>query len=146
MLTTFDVTSELQWGAIMTLSNYITQPIDDENLVAICLDASVAGFSKTLIGDPSEFVSISLTTNLTNNFVANANVKDDICKVCNEDPCDWNVYGRTIVQAVWSAHGNPCVASSSSNKACRFNAYSMYARLKFGYLGKGNRKVLPSQP
>jgi hypothetical protein len=137
------VTSELQWGTILTLRNYITQPIDNGNLAAICLDAFVVGFLESIIGYPSEFVPVSLSFNFTNDFVTNANVKDDFCNICNEESCDWNAYGQAIVQAVRSAHGNPCDRSTSSNKACRFNAYNMYARLKFGYLGKGNRKALP---
>jgi hypothetical protein len=86
--------SELQRGGFVTLNNYISQPVDDDKLVVICLDASVVGFSESLVGEPSEFVPISQTSNFTNDFVANANANDEHCKLCNEEPCDWNVYKK----------------------------------------------------
>ena len=133
---------ELQRGSILTMTNYITQPLDDK-LVAICLDASVIGYSESIIGEPSEFVPVPVV-NFTKDFVGSVNSENQHCTYCKEETCDWTLYGPTIVQSVRSAHGTPSVHSCSNNKAARFAAYTMYARLKFGYLEKGNRKLLPT--
>jgi hypothetical protein len=130
-------------GAVLRLNNYITQPLDEDKLVAICLDASLVSSTEFVIGDPSEFIPISQMDNLTKDFVGNSN--GNLCEYCKEEPCDWNLYGPTTVQSVRCSHGSTRhLESISLNKTSRFHAYGMYARVKFGYLGKGIWKPLPT--
>jgi hypothetical protein len=89
-------------------------------------------------------VAITLASNIGNDIVGNVHANVNSCHICNEDPCNWNLYGRAIVHSVRSSRSIDSVVSLSDNKSCRYNAYGMYARLKSGYLGKGNCKKLPS--
>jgi len=135
--------AQLRRGAVLRLNNYITQPLDEDKLVAICLDVTIVSSVELLIGDPSEFIPISQMDNFAKDFVGNSN--GNLCEHCKEEPCDWNLHGPTIVQSVRSSHGiTQCLESISLNKTSRFAAYSMYARVKLGFLGKGNRKPLPA--
>jgi hypothetical protein len=47
------------------------------------------------------------------------------------------------VDAVKAENTSTDVDESMANKSYRFAAYRTYARVKYGYLGKGNRKPLP---
>jgi hypothetical protein len=48
--------SELHQGDIVTLTNYISQCVKDDNIVIICLGITVVAASEGIIGNPSEFV------------------------------------------------------------------------------------------
>jgi hypothetical protein len=69
---------------------------------------------------------------------------DGVCSHCEQMQCEWLLYGPTIVHSVPAIHGsNPNVDCLLTNKACRHTAYTMYTRMKIGYLEKGNRVTLP---
>jgi hypothetical protein len=109
--------SELHQGGIVTLTNYISQRLDDNKLVVICLDVAVVTASATVVG---------------------------LCNDCQQNPCYWSLFGPSIVDCVRSTISNtPSVDRYHTNKQCRFAAYQMYTRAKLGYLGKGNRVRLP---
>ncbi len=66
-----------------------------------------------------------------------------LCEHCEQNPCDWAVYGHTIVDSVRSKHATVSMDECLSNKTFHNAAYTMYAGVKFGYLGKRNRRALP---
>jgi hypothetical protein len=48
--------SELHKFDIVMLTNYISQRVDDNKVVVICLDVAVVTASEDIIGNPSDFV------------------------------------------------------------------------------------------
>ena len=134
--------SELHQGDIVTMTNYIGQRIDDNKVVVICLDVAVVTASEDVIGNPSDFVLVSATVDQLINFIGTT--VDGLCNDCQQSPCDWSLFGPSIVDCVRSTISNtPSVDRYHTNKQCRFAAYQMYTRAKLGYLGKGNRVQLP---
>jgi hypothetical protein len=132
---------QLTQGALVEMTNYISQPVDGAKNVIICLDLTVVGSSELIYGDPLEYSSSSVPTELHPTFVGTDVV--GLCNHCEEDPCDWSTLGRTIVESVRAEHSSTTLEGATANKSYRFAAYRTYARVKFGYLGKGNRKPLP---
>ena len=138
------VGKQLSTGDVVTVIHYIAQHLHSDKVIIICLDVSVLGLSESQIGTPSEFTFIPDGAGaVTTNFIG-----DDIesyCKDCKATPCEWQLYGKTIYDAVLVYFTN-CSPSdiSTRNKSCRFSAYQMYTRAKHGYLGKGNRTPIPS--
>jgi hypothetical protein len=134
--------SELHQGDIVTLTNYISQRLDDNKLVVICLDVAVVTASEDIIGNPSDFVLLSADVDQPIDFIGTTVV--GLCNDCQQNPCDWSLFGPSIVDCIRSTISNtPSVDRYHTNKQCRFAAYQMYTRAKLGYLGKGNRVQLP---
>ncbi len=132
---------QLHRGVIVHMTNYISQPLDYGKQAVICLDISVVGMSETIIGNPTEFLQSVLPIYSSPEFVGRE--CDGLCNHCQEDPCDWSLLGRTIVDSVRADHQADTVDEGMTNKSYRFAAYRTYAQVKYGYLGKGNRKPLP---
>jgi len=57
-----DLGSKLHIGDIVTLTNYISQRLDDNKVVIICLDITLMDHSVDIIGDPMDFVMVSEIT------------------------------------------------------------------------------------
>jgi hypothetical protein len=132
---------QLHRGAIVQMTNYISQPLDYGKQAVICLDISVLGMSETMIGNPSEYLQPVLPVDSSPEFVGRE--CDGVCNYCQEDPCDWSLLGRTIVDSVRADHQADTMDEGMRNKTYRYAAYRTYAQVKYGYLGKGNRKPLP---
>ncbi len=79
--------SELHQGDIVTMTNYISQRVDDNKVVVICLDVAVVTASEDIIGNPSDFVLVSATVDQLINFIGTA--VDGLCNDCQQSPCDW---------------------------------------------------------
>ena len=76
-----------------------------------------------------------------NNGDANRESTDtNPCEFCDVSPCDWSVVGRDIVSVIDDMCKNH---SAGSNSQKRYYAYCAYAALKWGYLGKDNRRRIP---
>jgi len=134
--------NELHQGDIVTLTNYISQRLNDDTIVVICLDITVVTALEEIIGNPSDFVLVSSNVDQPIDFIGNT--VDGLCNDCQQSPCDWSLFGPSIVDCVHSTISNtPSVDRYHTNKQCRFAAYQMYTRAKLGYLGKGNRVQLP---
>jgi hypothetical protein len=142
--------SELHQGDIVTLTNYISQRVKDDNVVIICLDITVIAASEGIIGNPSEFVSELQIINQpsvvsTAKDVINKSFSLVFCGECQQTPCDWSTFGPTIIEMVTSKISSiPSFNDAVINKQCRFAAYQMFTRTKLGYMGKGNRVQLPT--
>jgi len=118
--------------------------VSDGNVVVICLDVSVTGTSLSVIGNPSEskLQPTSCIISRNSDFIGVSS--DDFCDFCNGTPCDWSLYGQSIVESVQGTISTSHSTNLSSiNKSRRFAAYRLYTRVKHGYLGKGNRTPLP---
>jgi len=137
----FHLGHTLRAGAIVTLHNYISQRLDDTKVVVICLNVSVVADSVEMIGNPSDFVIVPEC--ITEPAVLLSSSAVGFCKHCQQNSCDWSIFGRTIVDCVRSTIGSTAVDKALINKQYRFAAYQMYTRAKLGYLGKGNRVPLP---
>jgi len=134
---------ELRWGDIVTIHNYIMQPLSNDMLGCICLDLLVVGHNDSVIGSPVEFVPPKPSCIANSNFVGVTS--EGLCSDCQQSPCDWSVFGPSVVQLVRDTHGNkPNVEKCLLNRSCRHAAYTTFARVKFGYLGKGKRVPLPA--
>ena len=134
---------ELRRGVIVSLQNYIIQSLFDGKMVLICLDLSIVGFDDAIIGSPSEFIPPSVVSSQQIEFVGVT--IEGACSHCEQMPCEWMVYGPTIVQSVRASHGSsPNIDRHLTNKTCRHAAYTTYTRTKFGYLGRGKRVPLPT--
>jgi len=137
-----DLGSKLRIGDIVTLTNYISQRLDDNKVVIICLDMTLMDLSLDIIGDPMDFVLVS---EVTEPIVFIGSSVAGFCGECEQNPCDWLLLGPTIVDCIRATQsidaGGGC---ADINKQCRFKSYQMYTRAKFGYLGKGKRVQLPS--
>jgi len=67
------------------------------------------------------------------------------CEDCKATPCEWQLYGKTIYDAVMVSIVNCSPLDiSTRNKSWRFAAYQMYTHAKHGDLGKGNWTPIPS--
>ena len=137
-----DLGSKLRIGDIVMLTNYISQRLDDNKVVIICLDMTLMDHSLDIIGDPMDFVMVSEVTEPIA-FIGSSVA--GFCGECEQNPCDWFLLGPTIVDCIRATQsidaGGGC---ADINKKCRFKSYQMYTRAKFGYLGKGKRVQLPS--
>lgn len=132
---------QLHQGALVEMTNNIIQPIDGTINVIICLDLTVIGSSQTIYGDPLEYSSSSLLTELPPDFVATEVV--DLCNHCEQDLCNWSSLGCSVVESVRVEHTSTTLDEAMANKSYWFAVYRTYARVKFGYLGKGSHKPLP---
>ena len=112
--------------------------------MVICLDVSVLGLLVSQIGTSSEFIFIPDGTGVvTMNFIG-VDI-ESYCDDCKATPCEWQLYGKTIYDAVMVSIANCSPLDiSTRNKSCQFSAYQMYTCAKHGYLGKGNQTPIPS--
>jgi hypothetical protein len=137
------VGKQLSIGEVVTVNHYIAPHLHSSKVIVICLDVSVLGLLESQIGTPSEFTFIPDGTGVvTTNFIG-VDI-ESYCKDYKATPYEWQLYGKTIYDAVMVYIAN-CSPSeiSTRNKSCRFSAYQMYTRAKHGYLGKGNRTPIP---
>jgi hypothetical protein len=123
------------------MTNYISQPVDGAKNVIICLDVTVVSPSDTIYGNPSEEFPSALPSVVTPEFVGS--VSDGFCTHCEQEPYNWSSLGHNIVETVRAENTSTTVDGAMANKSYQFAAYRMYARVRYGYLGKGNRKPLP---
>jgi hypothetical protein len=131
---------QLYQGVLVQMTNYISQCVGTNNVV-ISLDMIVVGVSETIFGSPTEYLSSSLPSEVPPTFIGTKS--DGFCNHCKQDPCEWSSLGRIIVEAVRAENTATTGDRAVANKSYRFAAYRTYARVKYGYLGKGNRKPLP---
>jgi hypothetical protein len=89
---------DLKQGMIVSLMNYITQPLSKDKSVVICFDLSIVGFHNSTICSPSEFIPTSTNNSEETEFVGVSS--DGVCSHCEETPCEWLLYGPAIVQYV----------------------------------------------
>ena len=108
--------------------------------MVICLNVSVVADSVEMIGNPSDFVTVPECITEPALFITSSDV--GFFNHCQQNPCDWSMFGRTIVDCVRSTIGTTVVDKALINKQCQFAAYQMYTRAKLGYLGNGNRVSL----
>jgi len=111
------------------------------------LALSVIGFNEGTIGRLSEYICPSIVSDGGAKF--GSLESSELCPHCEQIPCEWSVYGPTVVDSVRATHGtmSGTVMGSKAclkNKSCRHDAYRTYTRTKFGYLGKGRRIPLPA--
>ncbi len=137
-----DLSSKLRIGDIVTLTNYISQCLDDNKVVIICLDITLMDHLVDIIGNPMDFVMVS---EITKPIVFIVSSVTGFCGECEQNPCDWFLLGPTIVDCIRATKsigaGGGC---ADIDKKCHFKSYQMYTHAKLGYLGKGNRVQLPS--
>lgn len=133
---------QLHRGVLVQMTNYISHPVDGAKNVISCLDVTVVSPSDTIIyGNPSEDFPSALPFVVTPEFVGS--VSDGFYTHCEQEPCNWSSLGHNIVETVRAENTSTTVDGAMANKSYQFAAYQMYARVKYGYLGKGNRKPLP---
>jgi hypothetical protein len=85
-------------GAIVLLNNYITQNLSCGKLVVICLALSVIGFNEATIGIPSEYICPSIVSD--GGTKIGTLDSSELCPHCEQIPCEWSVYGPTVVDSV----------------------------------------------
>jgi hypothetical protein len=86
-------------GDVIIINNYIAQPVLDGNVAVICLDVSVTGTSHSVIGNPSEYKLQPTSCVMIRNPDFIGVSSDDFCDLCNGTPCDWSLYGQSIVDS-----------------------------------------------
>jgi len=113
-----DLGSKLRIGDIVTLTNYISQRLDDNKVVIICLDMMLMEYSLDIIGDPMDFVMVS---EITEPIVFTGSSVTGFCGECEQNPCDWFLLGPTIVDCIRATKsidaGGAC---ADINKKCHF--------------------------
>ena len=72
------------------LTNYISQRLDDNKVVIICLDMTLMDHSLDIIGDPMDFVMVS---EITEPIVFIGSSVAGFCGECEQNPCDWFLLG-----------------------------------------------------
>jgi hypothetical protein len=92
-----DLGSKLRIGDIVTLTNYISQRLDDNKVVIICLDMTLTDHSLDIIGDPMDFVMVS---EINEPIVFIGSSVTGFCGEFEQNPCDWFLLGPTIVDCV----------------------------------------------
>jgi hypothetical protein len=85
-------------GTIVSLNNYITQNLSCGKLVVICLALSVIGFNEATIGSPSEYICPSIVSD--GGTKIGTLDSSELCPHCEQIPCEWSVYGPTVVDSV----------------------------------------------
>jgi hypothetical protein len=106
------------------------------------LALSVIGFNEGTIGSLSEYICPSIVSDGGAKF--GSLESSELCPHCEQIPCEWSVYGPTVVDSVRATHGtmSGIVMGSETclkTKSYRHDAYCTYTRTKFGYLVKGRR-------
>ncbi len=87
---------DLKWGVIISLKNYITQPLSIDKSVLICLDLPIVGLQDSIIGSPSNFITPSSKNIEEIEFVGVSSA--GVCSHCEQSPRKWLLYGPAIVQ------------------------------------------------
>ncbi len=77
---------QLNQGELVQMTNYISQLVDGTKNVIICLDMNVIGSSETIFGNSSEYLFLSLPSEVTPDFIGTDCV--GFCTYCEQDPCD----------------------------------------------------------
>jgi hypothetical protein len=125
-----DLGSKLHISDIVTLTNYISQRLDDNKVVIICLDITLMDHSVDVIGDPMDFVMVS---EIMEPIIFIGSSVTGFCSECQQNPCDWLLLGPTIVDCIRATKsigaGGGC---ADINKKCRFESYQMYTHAKLG--------------
>jgi len=107
-------------------------------LVEIAVITALEG----IIGAPFDYMFPCENRNETAMFIGLG--VDGRCSDCQQTPCNWSLFGPTIVDCVWATVSSTAsVDGVDINKKCWFASYQMYTQGKLGYLGKGNRVLLP---
>jgi hypothetical protein len=135
--------NQLRIGSIVKFLNYVTQPMSSDVTGVLCLDLSIIGQNDVVIGTPVRYAVPVVDDEVAANFVGS--LAEGFCHHCQQDPCDWFLHGPSVVDSVRTSHGIMPINVDRSvlNKSCRYAAYSQFAHIKFGYLGKGKRVPLP---
>jgi hypothetical protein len=89
--------SELHQGDIVTMTNYISERVDDNKVVVICLDVAVVTASEDIIGFPSDFSwSLQLLINRSISLVL-------LLMDCAMTAIRVHAIGHCLVLALWTA-------------------------------------------
>ncbi len=86
-----DLGSKLRIGDIVTLTKYISQCLDDNKVVIICLDITLMDHSVDIIGDPMDFVMVS---EIMEPIIFIGSSVTGFCGECEQNSCDWFLLGR----------------------------------------------------
>ena len=119
---------DVEPGVIVLLNNYITQNLSCEKLVVICLALSVIGFNEATIGTPSEYICPAIVSDEGTKIVTLDS--SELCPHCEQKPCEWSVYGPTVVDSVRATHGtmSRSVLGSETclkNKSCQHDVFTV---------------------
>jgi hypothetical protein len=134
---------DISRGAFVSVTNYVLQTLSNRKIVIICLDLSVMSVGEAVNGSPLEFIPPPTMSKEEIEFIGVTS--DNVCLYCEQIPCEWLHYGRSVVDSVRAkSSSSPSTDISLINKSCRHDAYRMYTRAKYGYMGKGRRVPLPT--
>jgi hypothetical protein len=119
---------DVEPSVIVLLNNYITQNLSCEKLVVICLALSVIGFNEATIGTPSEYICPAIVSDEGTKIVTLDS--SELCPHCEQKPCEWSVYGPTVVDSVRAMHGtmSRSVLGSETclkNKSCQHDVFTV---------------------
>ena len=130
-------------NVVLKLKGHTTTIVKDV-VVVVVHDVLVCPNPGQQIKDPKLHEPLKEDSTISMTKIKKRKIQDEVdtlpCEFCDVSPCDWSSVGRDIVTVI----DDMCnTHSTASNSQKRYYAYCAFAALKWGYLGKDNRRRIP---